>query len=85
MSNETPSEATRFPIPDAVCADLEKRFTYHAPNGSQPERYVAIRQKAKEFATLLVQTVHQSRELSSALTKVEEACFHANAGIARNG
>ena len=91
MSNPTekltgPADAgTRFPMTEKQIADLNRRFTYHPPNGSQPERYVAIREKAKELAFLIAQTSHESREQSTALTKVEEAVFWANAGIARNG
>ncbi len=76
---------TRFPLTEKQIADLNRRFTYHPPNGSQPERYVAIREKAKELAFLMSQCCAESRELSSALTRLEEAVFHANAGIARNG
>jgi hypothetical protein len=64
--------------------DLEKRFTYHKPFGTQPQRYEALRAKAKELAALIVGTCPISREMSLALTKVEEACFWANASIARN-
>lgn len=64
--------------------DLENRFTYHPPKGDQPERYVRIREKAKELAELIVSETVGSREQSLALTKLEEATFWANAGIARN-
>ncbi len=76
---------TRFPMTEKQISDLNRRFTYHPPNGSQPERYVAIREKAKELAFLIAMTSKESREQSTALTKVEEAVFWANAGIARNG
>lgn len=76
---------TRFPIDSKTSAEIEKNFKYHAPSGSQPERYVAVREKAKELAILIAQTGHASRELSLALTHLEEAVMWANAGIARNG
>jgi hypothetical protein len=75
----------RFLLTETQCADLEKRFTYHAPSGSQPECYVALRNKAKELAFLIAQTTHASREQSLALTSLEESVFWANAAIARNG
>jgi hypothetical protein len=78
------TDATRYPISEKAAADLAKRFTYHPPKGSQPERYVAIREMAKELATLIVQCSHESREQSLALTKLEECSMWANAGIARN-
>jgi len=65
-------------------ADLNRRFTYHAPKADQPARYVALREKAKELATLIVASSKESREQSLALTKLEDAIFWANAGIARN-
>jgi len=67
-----------------VFDELEKRFTYHAPKGNQPDRYVAIRDEAKQLAELLVGLCPESRELSLALTKLEESVFWANASIARN-
>lgn len=64
--------------------DLENRFSYHEPRQGQPRKYESIRNKAKEFAYLIEQICPKSREKSLALTKLEEAVFWANAGIARN-
>lgn len=63
---------------------IENAFTYHAPQPGQPEKYQAIREKAKELAYLIVDLVPPSREQSLALTKLEEVSMWANAGIARN-
>jgi hypothetical protein len=63
---------------------IENSFTYHAPKGSQPERFEALRAKAKELAYLIDGLVPVSREQSLALTNLEQAVFWANAGIARN-
>ncbi len=63
---------------------LENDFTYHAPTGMQPRRYEQIRSNAKLFALSIVSDCPESRELSLALTKLEEAVFWANAAIARN-
>lgn len=76
---------TRFPLDGKTSAEIEKNFKYHAPSGSQPERYVAVREKSKELAILIVQTGLNSRERSLALTHLEQAVMWANAGIARNG
>lgn len=65
-------------------SDLENRFTYHKPFGSQPKRYESIRAKAKELAILITELTPHSREQSLALTKLEECSFWANASIARN-
>jgi len=64
--------------------DIEKNFTYHAPKAGQPERYTALREKAKEFAILIDQKCPESREKSLAFTKLEESIMWANAAIARN-
>lgn len=63
---------------------IENNFRYHAPKEGQPEKYTALRDKAKEFAYLIEELVPDSREKSLALTKLEEAVMWANAGIARN-
>ena len=63
---------------------IENNFTYHAPKDGQPEKYQAIREKVKELAYLIQDLVPPSREQSLAMTKLEECCFWANAGIARN-
>lgn len=65
-------------------AELERRFTYHAPKEDQPARYTGIRNRARELAELIVQYTPSSREQSLALTKLEEAVMWANAAIARN-
>jgi hypothetical protein len=67
-----------------ILADLANRFTYHKPFGSQPVRYEVIRDHARGLATMLVELCPPSRELSLALTKLEESIFWANASIARN-
>lgn len=64
--------------------DLENRFTYHKPGGTQPQRYEQIRSEAKKLAHLLVESCPESRELSLALTELETSVFWANASIARN-
>jgi hypothetical protein len=68
--------------------DLKERiqndFTYHAPKPGQPERYIQLREKAKEMALLIQELTPYSREQSLALTELETAVFWANAAIARN-
>ena len=63
---------------------IENNFTYHTPKEGQPEKYQAIREKAKELAYLIEGLVPDSREKSLASTKLEECVMWANAGIARN-
>lgn len=64
--------------------ELQKRFTYHAPKPGQPEKYEAIRNKAKELAELIDAECPDSREKSLAMTSLEESVMWANASIARN-
>ncbi len=64
--------------------DLENRFTYHRPITGQPEKYEKIRNTALEFALLLDELCPDSRELSLAITKLEDCSMWANASIARN-
>lgn len=63
---------------------IENAFTYHAPKEGQPEKYVSLREKAKELAYLIDELCPKSREQSVALTHLETSVFWANASIARN-
>lgn len=63
--------------------ELKNRFTYHAPNVTQMQEYESIRKNILHVATLLREYCPESRELSLAITKLEEAVFWANAAIAR--
>lgn len=65
-------------------SNLINRFTYHAPEGNQPERYQNIRAMALTFAMYIAEHTPESREQSLAITKLEEVVFWANAAIARN-
>ena len=65
-------------------ASLEQTYTYHRPFGTQPERYIALREAGKALALLITQTVPPSREASVALTNVQQAVMWANAAIAIN-
>ena len=69
---------------DIDMAKLNNNFVYHVPFGDQPERYAYIRAKAKTFAELLLAECPPSRELSLAITKLEECMFWANSSIARH-
>jgi hypothetical protein len=65
--------------------DLENRFTYHAPKIGQSEVYEHVRDMAHDFAKHLVNVCPPSRELSLAITALEESVFWSNAAIARHG
>jgi len=63
---------------------IENTFTYHAPFGDQQDRYVKIRNAAKEFANLLANSTPNSREKSLAFTFLQQCVQMANAAIAIN-
>lgn len=71
-------------VTDADKVMLEHNFKYHAPKDGQPFDYDQIRQAGKRFAELICERVPTSRERATALTRIEEAIFWANAGVARN-
>lgn len=64
-------------------AELDTRFTYHAPKEGQPEKYTKLRAKAKEFAEMVNELCPESREKALAFTHIEEAVMWSNASIAR--
>lgn len=63
---------------------LNNVFTYHAPAGTQLDRYKAIRDTAKQFASLISDFCPTSREKDIAIEKIREAVMWANASIACN-
>lgn len=64
--------------------EIHHRFSYHAPNPDQVERYAALRVKARELAELICQATPVSREQSTALTLLVQVNMMANAAIAIN-
>jgi len=79
-------EKIREPIKakDYINPQLENNFKYHAPKEGQPEKYEALRNKAKELAHMIDELCPNSREKSLAMTNLEQASMWANASIARN-
>jgi hypothetical protein len=63
---------------------LAKNFLHHPPTSEQTQRYWYLRNETKKLAVSYCQCAPQSRELSLALTKLEEAAMWVNAAIARN-
>jgi hypothetical protein len=62
----------------------ENNISHHVPHDDQADRYQDNRDRAINLATSLRGNCPPSRELSIALTKLEEVVFWANASIARN-
>lgn len=64
---------------------IENDYTFHPPrNKDDIQKHEDIRESGKRLALLLVDIVPPGRELSLALTKLEEVTMHANAALARN-
>lgn len=76
--------APKYQLSDEDHARIARDYVYHSPTEDQPPRYVAIRDKARSMAELLMHQCPRSRELSAALTALDQVVFFANASIARN-
>lgn len=64
--------------------ELANRFTYHpVKDTDQAELYSSVRTQAFNLATWLCTVAPESRELSLAITHLEEVVFWTNAAIAR--
>ena len=68
---------------DSLTERINNDFTYHCPPPEIAVNFVTLREKDKELAFLIADLVPSGREQSSALTNLEQATMHANAGIAR--
>jgi hypothetical protein len=72
-------------MPTQIIMDKEQIdniFSYHAPYGTQPERYHRIRSKAKELAIVIVENTPSSADQTAAIRKLRECVMTANASIA---
>lgn len=66
-------------------AEFEARFQTHPPVDNMVVRaHTDIREEIRYVAKTVLRVVPPGREQSLAITKLEEAMFWANAGIARN-
>ena len=64
-------------------AELEKRFTYHAPTQANIGHFKTIRNMALNFARYINGVCPDGREKSTAITKLDETVMWANASLAR--
>jgi len=62
--------------------DLDRWFTYHAPEAHQIECYAHLRNVARELAIAIVKLCPSGPDQSAAIRKVREAVMTANAAIA---
>jgi hypothetical protein len=63
-------------------SDLDNWFVYHAPQPGDGYKYTAIREAAKVFAQLVLSLTPASADQTTAIRKIREAVFTANAAIA---
>lgn len=66
-----------------ILARIKSDFASHRADEVGQTKMTAIRQGCYLLAQVLVETVPSGRELSTALTNLEQVMFHANAGISR--
>jgi hypothetical protein len=66
-------------------SDVERRFTYHRPEGQKVMDHDDVRLEFRAFADKMNAIVPRGREASLFFTALEEASFWAHAAIAREG
>lgn len=62
----------KYPIDDKRRDAITNSFTYHSSKDDQPERYVDLRDDARNLAFKILGNVSPGREQSLAITKLEE-------------
>lgn len=72
-------------MPGITETQIENWFTYHKPEGGDPERYAAIRDKAKELARVIVMNAPHCADTTAAIRSLLSAVWQANAAIACRG
>ncbi|WP_020142279.1 hypothetical protein [Terracoccus sp. 273MFTsu3.1] len=66
-------------------ADLQNRFDFHpATDEEKRNAHTSVRVAAYELAQFVNVKVPDGREKATAITKIEEAMFWANAALARS-
>lgn len=61
---------------------IDNWFVHHTPKGNQQERYVSLREQARQFAVSIVALVPPGADRTVAIRKLRECVMTANAGIA---
>lgn len=64
--------------------DIENWFSYHAPSQEQQLKYIALREKAKEYAKLILELCPDCADTTVALRSLREVSMQVNQAIACN-
>jgi len=64
--------------------DLASWFTYHAPVSDQQDRYVQIRTKAHELATMIVAYCPPGADTTATIRMLRQTIMSANSAIPCN-
>jgi len=82
MSNTPLQVPFSYTSTPSIESQIENWFTHHAPKGDQPQRYQAIRDKAKELALVIAANTRPSADQTAALRKLRECVMTSNSSIA---
>lgn len=70
-------------LPDEkTVKEIDNWFTYHETKADQLDRYVSLRESAKQFAREIIHYVPPCADRSAAIRKLRECVMTANAAIA---
>lgn len=64
---------------------LDHRYGWRPPQGTQGDHYVRIRKAVREFANVLLTCTPACREQERALDALDDLLAHCNAAIMRHG
>lgn len=67
-----------------IDVDIDRMFSSHVPFGTQPQRFEYLRYAARVLAVRLRDSCPPSKELSLAMTRLQECLQMAIASIANN-
>jgi len=73
----------KYPLTEEQWTRIDRDYTYHPPKEDQPERYLSIREAARDLFIHICTNTPPCRDQSLALTHLETVVFYANAAIAR--
>ena len=76
------NNVAHYPVDVKAEKEILEWFIYHAPKGDQQQRYVILRDQAKDLAFTILRLVPSCADRSAAIRKLRECIMTANAAIA---